>query len=80
MQEQTPIRNNFAQLKKQIQKICTSIIEARKMSGQTQKEVAEWVGVSLRTYLEFEKGNCTIELLCKVADKFDIEIIINFKS
>ena len=78
MEQQVEIRKNITQFKSRVKEICVLIAEARRASGQTQKDVAEWVGVSLRTYLELEKGNCTIDLLCDLADKFDIQINLTF--
>lgn len=72
--------NNIAQIKSDMQKICTEITECRKSSGQTQKQVAEWVNISLRTYIELEKGNCTVENLCVACSKFSIDLRLNFEQ
>ena len=78
MEQQVEIRKNITQFKSRVKEICVLIAEARRASGQTQKDAAEWVGVSLRTYFMLEKGICTIELLCDVSDKFDIQINLNY--
>jgi DNA-binding XRE family transcriptional regulator len=80
IETQNSVCKNTAHFKTQTLKICTLITECRKKSGQTQKDMAEWCGMSLRTYIELEKGNCTIENLFKAADKFDVDITINFKA
>ena len=51
MEQQTEIRKNITQFKNRVKEICTLITEARKASGQTQKDVAKWVGVSLKYYI-----------------------------
>ena len=71
---------NYAQIKMDVQKISTLIVESRKMSGQTQQDVAEWIGVSRRKIVDFENNNIfDIELLCILCEKFDIDLTFNFK-
>ena len=78
IEEEKQICKNIAHINDVKIKICALIAECRIKSGQTQKDVADWCEMSLRSYSDLEKGICTIENLCIVADKFCIELKLNF--
>lgn len=62
----------MAQKDKQIRSIdplIQALIDARKVMGYTQAQVAMLAGVSLRTLVEMESGaNCTLKTLRQVAE------------
>ena len=50
--------------------------ECRKLSGKTQKQVADELGVAQPVYQRFEKGTfeCNYEQLVRLADIFDVSV------
>lgn len=72
---------NIVHFKSQVQIITQKIIECRKESMQTQDEVAEWLKIDRRKIIDFENGKrFDTELLCKLCDKFSIELILNYEQ
>jgi len=78
IEEENAICKNIAHLKEQKEALCKLIADCRTKSGQTQKDAADWCNMSLRSYSDLERGICTIENLCIVADKFSIDITMSY--
>ena len=72
--------HNFVQFKEIYIKVVQEIVQGRISSGQTQKDVADWIKVERRRIIQFEKKEkIDIELFLLLADKFDIEFNISIK-
>ncbi len=54
----------------------TRLIACRKMSGSTQKQIAEAAGISLRIYQYYEAGerDATSKVLIALADYFGVTL------
>ena len=78
IEEENTICKNIAHLNDVKGKISALIADCRTKSGQTQKDAADWCNMSLRSYSDLERGICTIENLCIVADKFSIDITMSY--
>lgn len=52
------------------------LIECRKKSGQTQKDIAAACGISLRAYMYYEAGekDPSSKVLIALADYFDVSL------
>lgn len=52
----------------------TNIKKARELSGKTQKECADFLGITLRAWQGYEYGQreAKYEVLCKIADMFGV--------
>lgn len=52
------------------------LVECRKVSGSTQKQIADSAGISLRVYQYYETGerDATSKILIALADYFDVSL------
>ena len=53
-----------------------NLVEQRKLNHLTQRQVAEYLGISQPSYIRYENGKSepTIPNLIKLADLFDVSI------
>jgi len=71
---QNTTQSNVENFKKVYSETLAECIERRKVSGMTQKGLAEWFNVDVRKIIELEKGNGGVGLFLRYADIFDIEV------
>ena len=52
------------------------LAEQRKLNRMTQKEVAEYLGISQPSYIRYENGSAepNLENLSRLADLFDVSV------
>ena len=52
------------------------LIECRKINGITQRQMAEYLGISQPSYIRYENGSSqpSLEKLVIIADVFDVSI------
>jgi DNA-binding XRE family transcriptional regulator len=71
---------NLEQIRDKCNEIVTLLVLSRKEAGITQSFMAEWIGVSRKRLINFEKGNIIdIELMCIYADKLSIKICLTYE-
>lgn len=53
-----------------------NLTEQRKLNKMTQRQVAEYLGISQPSYIRYENGSAqpTLENLVKLADLFDVSV------
>lgn len=71
---QNTTQSNVENFKKVYSETLAECIERRKVSGMTQKGLAEWFNVDVRKIIELEKGNGGVGLFLRCTDLFDIEV------
>ncbi len=54
----------------------TTLAEQRKLNNLTQKQVAEYLGITQPSYIRYENGQAepTLANLVKLADLFDVSV------
>ncbi len=59
-----------------MKKFQSNLIEQRKLNNLTQRQVAEFLGISQPSYIRYENGKSepTLANLIKLADLFDVSI------
>ena len=56
------------------------LIEIRKDAGFNQEFIAKWLNVDRRKIIALEGGQIDIVLLCRYAQKLDVDINFNIKK
>ena len=68
---------NLEHYKSTLNTIVLNLVQNRKLSHQTQDNIADWLGVTRKAIVNLENGlSNDFELLLRYAHKFDIEVKI----
>lgn len=70
---------NIVHFKNQYKVIVQEIVRGRKLAGQSQEQMADWIGVDRRKIITMEGlKKVELETLLKCADKLSIDIELRF--
>lgn len=70
---------NLAQFKGSYKAIVTQLVQCRESANVTQEFMSEWLGVSRKKIIAFEKlKKIDLETLLKYADKMSIDVKLSY--
>lgn len=58
------------------ERVISIIQRERKSKGITQKQIAKYLGVSVRTYQRIEEGNMSLEELAMISSYLDLAVLV----
>jgi DNA-binding XRE family transcriptional regulator len=77
MSEQVP---NIVQFKASYKQIVHQLVQIRKQAGQTQDNMAEWIGVDRRKIISFENlKKVDLEVMLIYANNLSVDITLDYK-